>query len=149
MSQIKFDSPFQFKLSISIIHNVFLLLAHLLALFVLFLPFDLPFILKVLLVIYVMISFLIYSKRTTRNYTGDLRYLDNNNWLWLKEGEEIKLQLKNGIILQPQLITLTFQDAKQKKFYWTLFPDSVDKESFRRLRVLLRHSTAETQSSPV
>lgn len=149
MSRIKFDRPLRVELIFSTWHKIFIYGVHLLAVSLLLLPFGLPVTIKFLIAFYIVLSFLLTMKKFGESYAGSLRYLENANWIWIKDGEEHKLQLTGGILLQPRLITLTFQDQRANTYSWTLFPDSLDKESFRRLRILLRHSTADTHSSPV
>jgi hypothetical protein len=149
MSQIKFDKPLQINLRFSAIHIFYLCLLHCLAILTLLLPFDLNLLLRSILAGYVIASLYVCFSRAKSNYSGCLQYLETDNWIWLKGNKEYKLRLLTETIISSELVILIFSDTSERKHYRVLFPDSTDKETFRRLRILLRHSTADTHSSPV
>lgn len=149
MSQIKFDKPLTIRLLFSLQHKLFLIGVHALAFLLMMLPFDIPGTIKFLIVIYTGVSLICYLKQAGRHYSGELSFLDGNNWLWRNENIEKKFQFQRGFILHPRFVLMTFVNTENKKHTWLLFPDSVDKDTFRRTRILVRYSTADTISPPV
>lgn len=149
MSQIKFDRPLQVRLVYSPYHKFFLYCIHALAVVLMLLPFGLHTIIKLLIMVYTGMSLFYLTKYTKHLYAGTLHYSGENNWMWINGNNEEKLLYQHGVILHPQLLLLTFMNRKNKKYFWLLFPDSLDKDTFRRIRMLIRHSTAETISPPV
>ena len=149
MSQIKFDKPLQVKLTFSTQHKVFLCLLHAAAIIVLLLPFNLHIGIKLLCIGYVIFSFIYIWYRTKNTCAGYLKYVDENSWLWANDNCDYRLQFRNGIILFPWFVLLIFVDDKNRKRAWLLFPDSADNDTFRKIRILVRHSTAEIISPPV
>lgn len=149
MSQIKFDKPLQISLIFSQQHKLFLFIIHLLAAILLLLPFDFHLALRLLLIAYVSLSCYFTYTNTSCRYEGELRYTENNNWLWINENKEKRMAMQNGTILHPQFLILNFINEEGRAYNWILFPDSIDKETFRKIRIVIRHSTAETISPPV
>ena len=149
MSQIKFDKPLQVNLTFSLQHKVFLYLIQAAAIIILLLPFKLHIAIKIIIVSYVIFSFIYISSKTKTNYAGFLNHVDENTWLWTNDDSGGRFQFRYGIILFPQLVLLTFCDKKGENKSWLFFPDSLDKDTFRKIRILVRHSTAETISPPV
>ena len=149
MSQIKFDKPLTIRLEFSQLHRLFLCGVHGLAIILMLLPFAVPATIKFPIVIYIGASLFYCLRRAHRNYHGELYFLDGNNWLWRNKNTEEKLQLQHGVILHPRFVFMTFIKTENKKVNWLLFPDSLDKDTFRRTRILVRHSTADTISPPV
>lgn len=149
MSQIKFDKPLKVNLVFSLQHKIFLCLIHSVAIVLLLFPFDLHIGIKLIFVVYVIYSFIFIYNRTRNNYTGYLNYVEENLWFWVNSSSEYELKFRHGIILSPRMVLLTFSDKKRKNCYWVLFPDSVEKDIFRKIRILVCHSTAETISPPV
>ena len=113
MSQIKFNTPLHVNLVFSKQHKRFLLLTHIVAGLSL-LTIGLHIGVRLLLISYVIFSFVKLVKKTRCNYCGELHYLDENNWLWINQTNN-KLQFQHGFILLPQLLLLNFIDAKSRK----------------------------------
>lgn len=149
MSHIKFDRPLTIRLIFSLQHKLFLFCVHLSAVILMILPFDMSGIIKFIIIIYIGTSFIHYIKNAERHYSGELYFLDGNYWVWTNNSDEEKLQLQQGFIFHPRLVHLTFINSKNKKYTWLFFPDSMDKDTFRRTRILVRYSTADTISPPV
>jgi hypothetical protein len=122
---------------------------HALAVVLMLLPFGLYAIIKLLIILYISMSLLYLKKYAKRHYSGRLHYIGEINRMWISGSNEEKLLYQHGIILHPRLVLLNFLSAKNKKYFWLLFPDSLDKDTFRRIRVFIRYSTAETMSPPV
>lgn len=148
MSQIKSDKLLQIDIKFSLQHKIYLIVIHFLAAILLFLPFELHFSIKFLLACYIVVSFYYLLRKTKKHYSGVLHYISENHWQWINNGHRNNIKLQHGYILFPRFLLMVFINKAGKRNTLLFFPDSLDRETFRKIRVLLRHSTADTTSSP-
>ena len=150
MSQIKFDKPLQINLNPSLYYGLYIKVVHGLALAVLLLPFDISYLVRILLAIFIILSFFRTRKKLEQDYVGKLQLIDGSRWLWLVDKtNKQQLMFDSGAIITTKLVVLNFMTRAGKKVSWCFYPDSGDDELFRQLRIYLRYSTAETSSEIV
>lgn len=116
-----------------------ILVTHVLA-FVSGFASTLPLWLSWVLAIAVLCSLVIYLNRYYLHYMDGLAigYQDSGSW-YLDDGgdETLKLQLLPSSVVTPWVVILNFKSANKTTNSFVICRDSLDAESFRKLRVVL------------
>lgn len=115
----------------------FLILLHALA-FIAAIANPLPIWARAALLVFTIANFgYSFRQAVLRTAVTGLRCVPGQSWiLYQREGESTRAQLSTSTLVTPWLVLLHFQ-GERKKSSLLLCRDSLDAESFRRLRVLL------------
>lgn len=145
MSSTKYVQPLRLNPKPSRILITLLTVGHLGAVAVLF-PLDLPLVIKITAAVVLLVS-LIIAVRKQPGRTGEggvqtLIWKADGDWvLGTAEGESLNATLHESTYVHPWLVVLNFrQENKRGLLSFTLAPDTLDRETFRELRVRLKVS---------
>ncbi len=131
------------NLKSSRIFAAYTLLGHLLAMSVLFYPMTIPIVVRLLIAIAVLISF-VYHWRTREPVTTLRAPIKDDLWLLqLKDGTDIYARLIGEYTVTTWLIVVRFKALDRRKYTLVVLPDSGDEDEIRRMRVYLRQLEIE------
>ncbi|HEB67317.1 MAG TPA: hypothetical protein ENI93_05160 [Gammaproteobacteria bacterium] len=124
-------------------------LVHGLALMVLAYPLGVPLWVRVLLFAGLVASLLFTLRSDALTGVRDLLLDGGNQWFWRRaDGVLEALRLRDDSWLGTHLAVLRFErESGGRTLNVIILPDSVDADSFRRLRVRLRQAPAESRVS--
>ena len=141
MSSTAYGEPLELLIRPSRLMATLLIAIHLTAI-VVCAPLPLPFIWRVVLVASILCAFAsnayLYVQRSPRR----LHWSPEEGWtLTSRDGKEHDVELLPEAYLSPWLVVAHFKDERGKRRTVMLAQDSVRREGFRRLKVLLRYGT--------
>ncbi len=123
-------------------------LVHGLALMVLAYPLGVPLWVRGLLFGGLVASLLFTLRSDALTGVRDLMLDGGNQWFWRRaDGVLEALRLRNDSWLGTHLAVLRFDREAGRPLNVIILPDSLDADSFRRLRVRLRQAPAESRVS--
>jgi len=139
MSSPKYASPLILKPETSRVFTGLFAVAHLGAMAVV-LPLNFSWVIKISLLSLVVVSMFVVLRGKGFANVNVLTWKEGSEWvLELNDGTQIETYLLPSTYVSTWLVVLNFSKAEnQRSRSVTLFRDSLDQESFRRLRVRLR-----------
>ena len=144
MSHAAYASPLVLEPGVSRYLLFYLIVIHALALVVLVAPLNLPVLVRLVLALMIVISFLWYWRRTRlRNPARIVRLVweaDDDWTLWCNDSTEHVGQLRPESYESIWLVILRLQLEQGGRRTIVILPDMLDRQSFRRLRVRLRQA---------
>ena len=140
MSSQKFETPLQINLQRS---NLLFALLAMMFLGALSLLWVLPWPVYVVLLFSLLLTvsfFVVLDQHVLRRGQQQLKCVSQDSsgqwWLQKQTGEKFTAQLQGDSYLHPRLVVLNFKNIK-RRYSVVLMQDSLDRASFRRLRVRL------------
>jgi len=139
MSSRQYVPPLRINLKPSRLLSTFIISTHILTLGVLWLS-PLQFAINSLLTLVLIISaFLSLKRHVFENHRiQEIIHDSDRDWqLIIGDGKEVYAELQANSYRHPFISILNFKTEDKERYSAILLPDNVDRESFRRLRVLL------------
>ena len=139
MSSRRYVPPLRIKLQPSRILTTFIITSHVLTFGVLWILPVQGSVIFLLLLVLLMSTYASLKKYIFERYRiHEIIYDSDGDWkLLIGHNEEIFVDLQADSYRHPFLSILNFRTVDNKKYSVILLPDNVDRESFRKLRVLL------------
>ena len=143
MSSQKYAAPLALEISVSWLFATILLVAHGIALILVFLIPQLPMVVSSILAaaLAVHAGFSVSRHALLRAQRSVVRLLWNAADVWsltFRDGTTTEAQLLSGSFVHPILTVLNFRITRWRRVSVVIFPGRVDAEIFRKLRVRLR-----------
>lgn len=115
---------------------------HLGALLIIFL-IEIPLWVKILAVFFLLFSLMLTLRqhvfRAVPDAIANLVWEEGDDWIMsLKNGNQLGAKMTTSRFISPWMTVLNFVDESKRKRAVVLLADSLNKESFRQLRVRLR-----------
>ncbi|MDH5189835.1 MAG: hypothetical protein OEW89_01145 [Gammaproteobacteria bacterium] len=139
MSSRQYAPPLRINLKPSRLLSTFIISTHTLTLGVLWLS-PLQFAINSLLTLVLIISaFLSLKRHVFENHRiQEIIHDSDRDWqLIIGDSKEVYAELQANSYRHPFISILNFKTEDKERYSAILLPDNVDRESFRRLRVLL------------
>lgn len=138
----KFETPLDLTIKPSKYYTIYIILICFFSFVSLFFLTSLPYILKsILSVVLIIMAALIIKKQKSHSITK-VRLTNNSLWeIEQKNKHSFKVELVGECIVTSFLIWLnfsTFEQSNKKVFHLLILPDSVEPDLLRQLRVRLR-----------
>jgi len=139
MSSPKYASPLILKPETSRVFTGLFAVAHLGAMAIV-LPLNFSWLIKITLLTLVAVSMFVVLRGKGFANVNVLTWKEGSEWvLELNDGTQVETYLLPSSYVSPWLVVLNFSKAEnQRGRSVTLFRDTLDQETFRRLRVRLR-----------
>ena len=144
-----YASPLVLESGISRYLLLYLIVIHALALAVVIAPLNLHIVVRLILAVVILFSFLWHWRRMRLNDPTRIVRLvwevDDDWTLWSNDSTELVAQLRPETYESRWLVILHLQLQQGGRRSLVILPDMLDRQSFRRLRVRLRQARlAET-----
>jgi len=139
MSSRRYAPPLRIKLQTSFLLTTFIISSHVLTFGVLWLvPVHAGWIF-LSLPVFIVSAYLSLRKHTFESYRiHEVIHDSDGDWqLFVGHKKEVYADLQADSYRHPFISILNFRTEDKEKYSVILLPDNVDRESFRRLRVLL------------
>lgn len=139
-----FDAPLHLRLKASKVLIRFQLSVHMLAIFALGLPSNIPLAVKVFLFVFVIVSAVIMQRNYRHRIPRDELFVWQKKALWVEylDGGETCWLCRPGNLVTPWFVVVRLCRKEQKRSL-LIFWDQCDAQLFRRLRVKLKYFQGE------